>query len=184
MTQSEKIAKYEEIVPQIEALVSGVAYGISSLANIAAVIHRNMNFFWTGFYVVDGDFLLLGPFQGDAACIRIPKGKGVCGSAWAQGNTIVVKDVEEFPGHIACSSLSKSEIVVPVFSNSGNITAVLDIDSDSLATFDDVDKLYLEKSVNLSFPKKCFFQKKCCINGVLFDRILAITPKKTLRKKY
>ena len=97
MTQSEKIAKYEEIVPQIEALVSGVAYGISSLANIAAVIHRNMNFFWTGFYVVDGDFLLLGPFQGDAACIRIPKGKGVCGSAWAQGNTIGVKDVEEFP---------------------------------------------------------------------------------------
>ena len=147
MTQSEKIAKYEEIVPQIEALVSGVEYGISSLANIAAMIHRNMNFFWTGFYVVDGDVLLLGPFQGDAACIRIPKGKGVCGSAWAQGNTIVVKDVEEFPGHIACSSLSKSEIVVPVFSNSGNITAVLDIDSDSLATFDDVDKMYLEKIV-------------------------------------
>ena len=144
MTQSEKIAKYEEIVPQIEALVSGVEYGISSLANIAAVIHRNMKFFWTGFYVVDGDFLLLGPFQGDAACIRIPKGKGVCGSAWAQGSTIVVKNVEDFPGHIACSSLSKSEIVVPVFSNSGNITAVLDIDSDTLATFDDVDKKYLE----------------------------------------
>ena len=85
MTQSEKIAKYEEIVPQIEALVSGVEYGISSLANIAAVIHRNMNFFWTGFYVVDGDFLLLGPFQGDAACIRIPKGKGVCGQRVGAG---------------------------------------------------------------------------------------------------
>ena len=147
MAQSEKIAKYEEILPQIECYVTGVKYGISSLANIAAVIHRNMNFFWTGFYVVEGDTLLLGPFQGDTACFRIAKGKGVCGTAWAQQNTIIVKDVEEFPGHIACSSLSKSEIVVPVFSNSGNITAVLDIDSDRLATFDETDKLYLEKIV-------------------------------------
>ena len=147
MTKSEKIAKYEEILPQIESLVSGVEYGISSLANIAATIHRKMNFFWTGFYVVDGDTLLLGPFQGATACIKIPKGKGVCGTTWAQGNTIVVKNVEDFPGHIACSSLSKSEIVVPVFSKSGKITAVLDIDSDELATFDETDKLYLEKVV-------------------------------------
>ena len=147
MTKSEKIAKYEEILPQIESLVSGVEYGISSLANIAATIHRQMNFFWTGFYVVDGDTLLLGPFQGATACIKIPKGKGVCGTTWAQGNTIVVNNVEDFPGHIACSSLSKSEIVVPVFSKSGKITAVLDIDSDELATFDETDKLYLEKVV-------------------------------------
>jgi GAF domain-containing protein len=147
MTHSEKTSKYEEILPQIESLVSGVKYGISSLANVAAMIHRNLNFFWTGFYVVEGDTLLLGPFQGDTACIKIPKGKGVCGTAWALGKTIVVEDVEKFPGHIACSSLSKSEIVVPVFSKTGKITAVLDIDSDKLATFDETDKLYLEKVV-------------------------------------
>ncbi len=145
MTQTEKISKYSELLPQIEALVSGVKYGISSLANVAAAVHRTMNFFWTGFYVVDGENLLLGPFQGDPACITIPKGRGVCGTAWLKGETVVVEDVEKFPGHIACSSLSKSEIVVPVFSKSGRITAVLDIDSDSLATFDETDKLYLEK---------------------------------------
>ncbi|MDD6002158.1 MAG: GAF domain-containing protein [Bacteroidales bacterium] len=147
MTQSEKISKYEEIVPQIQALVSGVKYGISSLANFVSALHRNMDFFWTGFYVVDGENLLLGPFQGDTACITIAKGKGVCGTSWAKEQTIVVEDVERFPGHIACSSLSKSEIVVPVFSKSGKITAVLDIDSDRLATFDDIDKKYLEKAV-------------------------------------
>lgn len=147
MTQSEKISKYEEIVPQIQALVSGVKYGISSLANFVAAVHRNMNFFWTGFYVVDGDYLLLGPFQGDPACLSIHKSKGVCGAAYTKEQTIVVEDVDKFPGHIACSSLSKSEIVVPVFSKSGKITAVLDIDSDSLATFDDIDKQYLEKAV-------------------------------------
>lgn len=147
MKLNEKISKYEDLLPQIESLVSGVKYGISSLANVAAIIHRNLNFFWTGFYVVEGDTLLLGPFQGDTACIKIPKGKGVCGTAWALGKTIVVEDVEKFPGHIACSSLSKSEIVVPVFSKTGKITAVLDIDSDKLATFDETDKLYLEKVV-------------------------------------
>ena len=148
MTQSEKIAKYEEIVPQIQSLVSGVKYGISSLANFVATVHRNMNFFWTGFYVVEGDKLLLGPFQGDPACLSVPKGKGVCGTAWVNEQTIVVEDVNKFPGHIACSSLSKSEIVVPVFSKSGKITAVLDIDSDSFATFDSTDKMYLEKAVS------------------------------------
>lgn len=147
MKLNEKISKYEDLLPQIESLVSGVKYGISSLANVAAMIHRNLNFFWTGFYVVEGDTLLLGPFQGDTACIKIPKGKGVCGTAWAWGKTIVVEDVEKFPGHIACSSLSKSEIVVPVFSKTEKITAVLDIDSDKLATFDETDKLYLEKVV-------------------------------------
>jgi GAF domain-containing protein len=116
-------------------------------------LHRNLRCFWTGFYVVDGDNLLLGPFQGDTACIKIPKGKGVCGTSWQKGETIVVEDVEQFPGHIACSSLSKSEIVVPVFSASGKITAVLDIDSDRLATFDDTDKLYLEKVVEVL---KCY----------------------------
>ena len=153
MNKSEKISVYETVLPQIESLVSGVEYGISSLANIAAVLHRNLGCFWTGFYVVDGDTLLLGPFQGDAACIKIPKGKGVCGTSWQKGETIVVEDVEQFPGHIACSSLSKSEIVVPVFSATGKITAVLDIDSDSLATFDDTDKLYLEKVVEVL---KCY----------------------------
>ena len=147
MTQSVKIAKYEDILPQIEALVSGVEYGISSLANISAMIHRNFNFFWTGFYVLSGDSLLLGPFQGDPACLKISKGKGVCGAACTQERTMVVEDVDKFPGHIACSSLSRSEIVVPVFSNAGKITAVLDIDSDKLATFDEIDKQYLEKVV-------------------------------------
>lgn len=149
MTKSEKISVYETVLPQIESLVLGVKYGISSLANIAAVLQRSLNFFWTGFYVVEGDTLLLGPFQGDVACIKIPKGKGVCGTAWQERKTIVVEDVEKFPGHIACSSLSKSEIVVPVFSASGEITAVLDIDSDRLATFDDTDKMYLEKVVEV-----------------------------------
>ena len=147
MTNTEKQNIYETILPQIEAMVSGVEYGISSLANFAAVLHKKFGFFWTGFYVVSGDNLLLGPFQGDSACIKIPFGKGVCGTAWQRGATVVVDDVEKFPGHIACSSLSKSEIVVPVFSTNGNITAMLDIDSDRLSTFDDTDRKYLEKAV-------------------------------------
>ena len=114
------------------------------MANVCAAIQQEMGFFWTGFYRVVGNELLLGPFQGPVACMHIPFGKGVCGSAWKQRETIVVPDVEQFPGHIACSSLSRSEIVVPLFSDSGEVTAVLDIDSKELATFDDTDRTYLE----------------------------------------
>ena len=115
------------------------------MANVCAAIHETMGFFWTGFYRVVGHELLLGPFQGPVACMHIGYGRGVCGTAWKQQQTIVVPDVEQFPGHIACSSLSRSEIVVPVFSKSGEVMAVLDIDSKELATFDDTDQHYLEQ---------------------------------------
>jgi GAF domain-containing protein len=114
------------------------------MATVCAAIHETMGFFWTGFYRVVGDELVLGPFQGPVACMHIAYGRGVCGSAWRQKNTIVVPDVEQFPGHIACSSLSRSEIVVPVISASGDVLAVLDIDSKELATFDETDRKYLE----------------------------------------
>jgi GAF domain-containing protein len=119
------------------------------MANVCAAIQETMGFFWTGFYRVVGDELLLGPFQGPVACMHIGFGRGVCGTAWKQRETIVVPDVEQFPGHIACSSLSRSEIVVPVFDKAGEVVAVLDIDSKELATFDDTDREYLEKIVNL-----------------------------------
>ena len=120
------------------------------MAEISAFIYERMNFFWVGFYIVrnssgKGNELVLGPFQGPPACLRIPFGRGVCGTAWKEARTIVVPDVEAFPGHIACSSLSRSEIVVPVFSETGNVAAVLDIDSKSLDTFDSTDALWLEK---------------------------------------
>ena len=121
---------------------------IARMAEMAALIHERMGFFWTGFYRVFADQLVLGPFQGPSACLRIGYGKGVCGSAWKQNRTLVVPDVEEFPGHIACSSLSQSEIVVPVRKN-GTIIAVLDIDSKDLATFDATDALWLEKMVSI-----------------------------------
>ena len=147
MEQNEKISKYSNLLTQIKELVTGVEYGVSSLANVSSLLHKEMNFFWTGFYLVSGNNLLLGPFQGDLACIKIPFGKGVCGTAWQKSETIIVDDVEKFPGHIACSALSKSEIVVPVFNNSGKITAVLDIDSENFSTFDQTDKTYLEQIV-------------------------------------
>jgi len=115
------------------------------MSNVAAAIHQEMKFWWTGFYRVVGDELLLGPFQGPVACMHIPFGRGVCGTAWQRQQTVVVPDVDQFPGHIACSSQSRSEIVVPVFSPDGKVTAVLDIDSENLATFDDVDRQYLEQ---------------------------------------
>ena len=141
---TEKEEKYSLLTEQIKSLTEGETDAIAVMANVCAAIQQEMGFFWTGFYRVVGNELLLGPFQGPVACMHIPYGKGVCGSAWKQRETIVVPDVEQFPGHIACSSLSRSEIVVPLFSDSGDVTAILDIDSKELATFDDTDRRYLE----------------------------------------
>ena len=145
MTNKEK--RYEELAKQISALVEGETDSISVMANVSAAIHEAMGFFWTGFYIVKGDELRLGPFQGSVACMHIPFGRGVCGTAWQRKATVIVPDVEAFPGHITCSSLSRSEIVVPVFDANGNVTAVLDIDSRELNTFDEVDQQWLEKIV-------------------------------------
>ena len=142
-----KIETYTLLSEQIKSLTQGETDVVAKMANIAAVIHEAMGFWWTGFYRVKNGELILGPFQGPVACMHIPFGKGVCGTAWKQGETIVVPDVELFPGHIACSSESRSESVVPVWNADGEITAVLDIDSKELATFDEVDKQFLEEIV-------------------------------------
>lgn len=146
IAQGSKDAKYALLYKQVCALVEGENDTIANMANIAAMIHETFHFWWTGFYRVIGDELVLGPFQGPLACSRIAFGRGVCGTAWKDGVTQVVPDVEKFPGHIACSSESKSEIVVPVKAG-GKITAVLDIDSERLNTFDDTDRVWLEKIV-------------------------------------
>ena len=143
----EKTEKYRLLERQIAALLEGEADTIAKMANVAAVLHETFGFWWTGFYRVAGNELVLGPFQGPVACMHIPFGKGVCGTAWKRNETVVVPDVERFPGHIACSSASRSEIVVPVHGADGAVTAVLDIDSDRLATFDEEDKVWLEKIV-------------------------------------
>ena len=137
---------YDNLLPQIKALVEGENDMIANMANVAACLKDTFNFWWVGFYRVINDELVLGPFQGPLACTRIRKGKGVCGTAWQRAETVIVPDVDEFPGHIACSSLTKSEIVVPVFKD-GKIIAVLDVDSERTANFDDVDKEFLEKLV-------------------------------------
>ena len=144
-----KGAQYSLISRQIAALLEGETDTIAKMANVAAVLHGAFGFWWTGFYRVAGDELLLGPFQGPVACMHIPYGKGVCGTAWARNGSVVVPDVEAFPGHIACSSASRSEIVVPVHGSDGAVTAVLDIDSDRLAAFDETDRVWLEKIVAL-----------------------------------
>ena len=136
--------KYSLVYKQVEALVEGEDDCIANMSNIAALLHSTFGFWWTGFYVVKGDELVLGPFQGPIACSRIPFGRGVCGAAWKRKESIVVPDVEQFPGHIACSSLSRSEIVVPVFRD-GKVVAVLDIDSINLNAFDETDRESLEK---------------------------------------
>ena len=143
-----KIEKYELLYEQIKALINKENDIIANMANIAAIIHEAFNFWWTGFYRVIDKELVLGPFQGPVACTRIAYGRGVCGTAWKEEETIVVEDVHQFPGHIACSSASKSEIVVPIFKNN-QVVAVLDIDSEKLATFDNIDKEWLEKLVEL-----------------------------------
>jgi len=148
ITKGDKKAQYESLIPQIEALLRGENNLIANLGNIAAALKEQFNWLWVGFYWIQEDELVLGPFQGPVACTRIKKGRGVCGTSWEKETTIIVEDVEKFPGHIACSSSSKSEIVVPVFKE-GKILGVLDVDSCELAQFDEVDQLYLEKILAL-----------------------------------
>ena len=140
--------KYSLVYKQVEALLEGEDDCIANMSNIAALLHSTFGFWWTGFYVVKGDELVLGPFQGPVACSRIPYGRGVCGAAWKRKESIVVPDVEQFPGHIACSSLSRSEIVVPVL-RGGNVIALIDIDSKELNTFDGIDREHLERIADL-----------------------------------
>ena len=148
MTFMNKTEKYQLLYEQIEAFLNKEDDTIANMANVAALIHETFNFWWTGFYRVIDNELVLGPFQGPIACTRIAFGRGVCGTAWKEAQTIVVKNVHEFPGHIACSSASQSEIVVPIFKEN-KVIAVLDIDSEKLATFDKTDKEWLEKIVGL-----------------------------------
>lgn len=148
IAQGGKEDKYALLYKQVCALVEGENDTIANMANIAAMIHETFHFWWTGFYRVVGDELVLGPFQGPLACSRIKYGRGVCGTAWKERKTQVVPDVEQFSGHIACSSASKSEIVVPLFGTDGKVTAVLDIDSEQLTTFDDTDRHWLERIVD------------------------------------
>jgi GAF domain-containing protein len=143
ITSADKAGIYQEILPQIEGVISFETDLIANTANVAAILKEAFDFFWVGFYFVKGEQLVLGPFQGPLACTRIQYGKGVCGSAWKQKQTLVVPDVDKFPGHIACSSLSRSEIVVPILKN-GEVVAVLDIDSKDLSTFDHTDAQHLE----------------------------------------
>ena len=148
IAQGGKEEKYALLYKQIAAVVESEKDAIANMANVAAMIHHTFGFWWTGFYRVIGEELVLGPFQGPLACSRIAYGRGVCGTAWKEQRTQVVPDVEQFPGHIACSSASKSEIVVPLFKG-GEVVAVLDIDSEQLATFDETDKQWLERIVEL-----------------------------------
>ena len=143
---TEKAKKYDLLLRQAQSLAEGETDDIALMANLSAIIHEAFHFWWTGFYRVVGDELVLGPFQGPLACTRIARGRGVCGTAWQEGHTLVVPDVHQFKGHIACSSASQSEIVVPVFRD-GEIIAVLDIDSEHLSTFDDTDREWLERIV-------------------------------------
>ncbi|MBQ8457009.1 MAG: GAF domain-containing protein [Prevotella sp.] len=144
-----KEENYKLLFEQVEALIAGETDEVAIMANVCAAIHEAMGFFWTGFYIVKGEELVLGPFQGPVACMHIAYGRGVCGTAWQRAESVVVPDVEQFPGHIACSSLSRSEIVVPVFDAAGKVKAVLDIDSKDLNTFDEVDQHWLEEIVNI-----------------------------------
>ncbi len=143
----EKEEKYTLLKQQIAALIEGETDAVAVMANVAAAIHEAMGFWWTGFYLEKNGVLTLGPFQGPVACYRIPHGKGVCGTAYERRETVVVPDVEQFPGHIACSSASRSEIVVPIFARDQRVLGVLDIDSRELNTFDDTDRLHLEAIV-------------------------------------
>lgn len=148
IVQGTKTEQYQAVLPQLKALVAGEPDMIANMANISAVLKAQFDFFWVGFYLVRAGELVLGPFQGPVACTRIAKGRGVCGAAWQQAKTLVVPNVDTFPGHIACNALSKSEIVVPV-TLQGDVIAVLDVDSEYLDHFDKVDKEYLEQVVAL-----------------------------------
>jgi GAF domain-containing protein len=141
---STRKAQYESLLPQLDALLQAETDLVANLANVTAALKTVFGFWWVGVYFVKGDELVLGPFQGPVACTRIQRGRGVCGTAWVRGRTVLVPDVNQFPGHIACSAASKSEIVVPAFDQAGRVFLVLDLDSDLLADFDDVDQQYLE----------------------------------------
>lgn len=143
-----KKEQYENLLPQIKGLITGENDLIANLANVTAALKEQFNWLWVGFYLVKGDELVLAPFQGPVACTRIKKGRGVCGAAWQQQSVLIVPDVEKFPGHIACSSLSKSEIVIPLFKNN-IVIGVLDVDSENLNFFDEVDEYYLKQIMNL-----------------------------------
>ncbi|MEI7628916.1 MAG: GAF domain-containing protein [Bacteroidota bacterium] len=148
IVKGDKIEQYQNLIPQIKGLLTGEPDLIANLANVTAALKEQFGWFWIGFYIVKNDELVLGPFQGPVACTRIKKGRGVCGSSWEKADTLIVPDVEKFPGHIACSSLSKSEIVVPMLKD-GIVWGVLDIDSDQLDQFDKNDQLYLEQIIAL-----------------------------------
>lgn len=148
ITEGTKETQYESLLPQVEALLRGEQDLIASLANVAAALKTQFNFFWVGFYLVKNNELVLGPFQGPVACTRIQRGKGVCGTAWLDNCVLIVPDVDQFPGHIACSSASRSEIVIPI-KQDGEILGVLDIDSERLNNFDKTDQQYLEKLLRL-----------------------------------
>lgn len=143
-----KEEEYQSLIPQLNGLLAGETDLVANMANVTAALKEQFGWFWVGFYVVKNNELVLAPFQGPVACTRIQKGRGVCGSSWQQAKTLVVPDVEKFPGHIACSSLSKSEIVVPVLKG-GEVVAVLDVDSEKYSFFDNTDKQYLEEIVQL-----------------------------------
>ena len=143
-----KEEQYQALLPQIKGLLEGETDLVANLANVAAALKEQFGWLWVGFYLVKENELVLGPFQGPVACTRIKKGRGVCGSSWAKAETLIVHDVEKFPGHIACSSLSRSEIVLPLFKD-GEVVGVLDVDSTELETFDETDQRYLTKIVQL-----------------------------------
>jgi len=143
IAEGSKTEQYRQLLPQLDALMEGEPDLVANLANVSAALRQQFGWWWVGFYRVDGDELVLGPFQGPGACTRIRRGRGVCGSAWERAETLVVPDVDLFPGHIACSSLSRSEIVVPIIRN-GRVVAVLDVDSEHPAHFDDTDRQWLE----------------------------------------
>ena len=147
-TEASREAKYEALLPQVQGLLYGEDDLIANLANVASALKYGLDFFWVGFYLVKGGELVLAPFQGPIACTRIKPGKGVCGTAWTEKKTMIVPNVDEFPGHIACSSASKSEIVLPIFKNN-EVIGVLDVDSDQLNDFSEVDEKYLKQILNL-----------------------------------
>ncbi len=149
ITGTTKEERYQSLLPQIKGLLEGESDLLANMGNVCAALKYGMDFFWVGFYFVKGDELVLGPFQGPVACTRIRKGKGVCGTSWQRNEVIIVEDVEKFPGHIACSSLSRSEIVLPLHDSQGAVKAVFDVDSSELASFDRNDELYLKQILSL-----------------------------------
>lgn len=149
ITGTSKEEKYQSLLPQIKGLLEGESDLLANMGNVCAALKYGMDFFWVGFYLVKDEELVLGPFQGPVACTRIQKGKGVCGTSWQRNDVIIVEDVETFPGHIACSSLSRSEIVLPIHDAQGSVIGVFDVDSSELASFDYTDELYLKQILSL-----------------------------------